>query len=180
MPPRVVAVCRSAGHGFSKPVVESIELRVGHGVVGDAHGGATVKHRSRVARDPSQPNLRQVHLLHEEMLAHLQSAGFALAPGVIGENVTTCGIDLLALPRGTRLALGPTAQVEVTGLRNPCHQLDGYQRGLMAALLDRDGDGRLIRKAGVMAVVVAGGVVRAGDRIDVQLPHAPHQVLEPV
>jgi MOSC domain-containing protein YiiM len=180
MPARVVAVCRSARHTFSKPVVESIELQVGHGVVGDAHGGATVKHRSRVARDPSQPNLRQVHLLHEEMLAHLRHAGFVLGPGVIGENVTTFGIDLLALPRGTRLALGPTARVEVTGLRNPCHQLDDYQRGLMAALLDRDPEGRLIRKAGVMAIVVASGVVRAGDRIDVHLPGTPLQALQPV
>ncbi len=180
MPPRVVAVCRSAGHGFSKPVVESIELQAGHGVAGDAHGGVTVKHRSRLARDPTQPNLRQVHLLHEEVLAHLQTLGFALAPGVIGENVTTCGINLLALPRGTRLALGPTARVEVTGLRNPCHQLDDYQRGLMAAFLDRDANGQLIRKAGVMAIVVAGGVVRAGDRIDVHLPGTSHQALQPV
>jgi MOSC domain-containing protein YiiM len=180
MPPRVVAVCRSSDHGFSKPVVESIELQAGHGVIGDAHGGATVKHRSRVARDPTQPNLRQVHLLHEEMLAHVQRIGFALAPGVIGENVTTCGIDLLALPRGTRLALGPTALVEVTGLRNPCLQLDQFQRGLMAALLDRDADGSLIRKAGVMAVVVASGVVRAGDRIDVHLRAGPPQALRPV
>jgi MOSC domain-containing protein YiiM len=144
MSARVVAVCRSAGHALSKAVVESIELQVGHGVVGDAHGGATVKHRSRVARDPTQPNLRQVHLLHEEMLAHLQRVGFPLAPGVIGENVTTCGIDLLALPRGTRLALGPDARVEITGLRNPCHQLDDHQRGLMAALLDRHADGQLL------------------------------------
>jgi MOSC domain-containing protein YiiM len=180
MPGRVVAVCRSSDHGFSKPVVESIELQAGHGVVGDAHGGATVKHRSRVARDPSQLNLRQVHLLHEEMLAQLMRAGFALAPGAIGENVTTRGIDLLALPRGTRLALGPAALVEVTGLRNPCHQLDGFQRGLMAALLDRAADGSLIRKAGVMGIVVTGGVVRAGDRIDVHLPGAPHQALQPV
>jgi MOSC domain-containing protein YiiM len=180
MPGRVVAVCRSSDHGFSKPVVESIELQAGHGVVGDAHRGTTVKHRSRVARDPTQPNLRQVHLLHEEMLAHLHDIGFALAPGVIGENVTTCGIDLLSLSRGTRLALGPTAVVEVTGLRNPCHQLDDYRRGLMSALLDRGADGQLIRKSGVMAVVVAGGIVRAGDPIDVQLPGGPPQALQPV
>ncbi|MDZ7653351.1 MAG: MOSC domain-containing protein [Burkholderiaceae bacterium] len=180
MPWRVVAVCRSSDHGFSKPAVDSIELQAGHGVVGDTHSGAAVKHRSRVARDPTQPNLRQVHLLHEEMLAHLQRAGFALAPGAIGENVTTRGIDLLALPRGTRLALRPAALVEVSGLRNPCHQLDGFQRGLMAALLERGADGRLIRKAGVMAVVVAGGVVRTGDRIDVGLPGAPHHALQPV
>lgn len=177
---RVTAVCRARGHRFSKRPELWIDLMAGLGVAGDAHAGATVKHRSRVARDPSQPNLRQVHLLHEELLDELNAAGFGLAAGVIGENVLTRGIDLLGLPRGTRLALGAEAVVEVTGLRNPCIQLDRYRAGLMAACLGRAADGRLLRKAGVMAVVVAGGAVRAGDAIGVIPPPLPHRALGPV
>lgn len=177
---RVVAVSSHAQHRFSKTVMPSIRLVAGLGVDGDAHQGVTVKHRSRVARDPTQPNLRQVHLLHQEILDELNARGFDLAPGAIGENVTTRGIDLLALPRGTRLALGERAVVEVTGLRNPCAQLDAYRPGLMAALLDRDAAGGLVRKAGVMAVVIEGGELRAGDRIAVQLPPGAHEALRPV
>jgi MOSC domain-containing protein YiiM len=176
----VVAVSRSATHSMTKGVVEAIRLLAGLGVEGDAHLGATVKHRSRVARDPTQPNLRQVHLIHAELFDELRRAGFALAPGEMGENVTTLGIDLLALPRGTRLRLGASATVEVTGLRNPCAQLDGLQPGLMAATLARDAQGKLLRKAGVMALVIAGGDVRAGDAIGVELPAPPHRALEPV
>ena len=139
-----------------------------------------MKHRSRVARDPTQPNLRQVHLLHEELFAELAAQGFALAPGRIGENVTTRGLDLLALPTGARLRLGATAVVEVTGLRNPCVQLDRLQQGLMAATLDRDASGGLIRKAGVMAVVRAGGEVRPGDPIRLILPEGESRPLAPV
>jgi MOSC domain-containing protein YiiM len=149
-------------------------------VEGDAHSGATVKHRSRVARDPSQPNLRQVHLIHAELHEALRAAGFAIAAGQMGENVTTRGVDLLALPTGARLHLGETAVVEVTGLRNPCVQLDGVQPGLMAAVLDRDANGNLIRKAGVMAIVLADGEVRPGDPIRVELPAEPHRPLAPV
>ena len=176
----VVAVAGAAGHGFSKAVVPQITLIAGLGVAGDAHAGETVRHRSRVARDPSQPNLRQVHLIPGELLDTLVAAGFGVFPGAIGENVLTRGIDLLGLPQGTRLRLGADAMIEVTGLRNPCAQLDGFQPGLMAAVLARAPTGALIRKAGVMAVVVAGGVVAAGDRIRVILPDLPHHGLEPV
>ncbi len=176
----VVAVSRCATHRFSKPTQLTIRLLEGLGVAGDAHLGVTVKHRSRVAKDPTQPNLRQVHLLHEELIAALREAGFDVAPGVMGENVTTRGIDLLGLARGTRLHLGATAVVEVTGLRNPCLQLDRYQPGLMAATLDRDAGGNLIRKAGIMGIVIASGDVRAGDPIGVEPPPGPHERLRPV
>ncbi|HEX8744367.1 MAG TPA: MOSC domain-containing protein [Thermoleophilaceae bacterium] len=175
----VTAVSRSGSHGPVKGNEESIVLVEGLGVEGDAHSGATVQHRSRVRRDPTQPNLRQVHLIHSELHDELRARGFAVGPGQMGENVTTRGIDLLGLPTGTRLELGASAVVEITGLRNPCKQLDGIQPGLMAATLDRAADGSLIRKAGIMAVVVAGGEVRAGDPIAVELP-AERRALEPV
>src|SRR5215211_7568665 len=176
----VTAVSRSGTHTVSKPSQESIQLLTGLGVAGDAHQGETVKHRSRVARDPTQPNLRQVHLIHAELHDELRDAGFAVSPGEMGENITTRGVDLLGLPVGTRLLLGDTATVEVTGLRNPCAQLDGIEPGLMAATLDHDEDGNLVRKAGVMGVVVSGGEVCPGDAIQVELPPAPHRPLEPV
>jgi MOSC domain-containing protein YiiM len=176
----VTAVSRSATHTMSKPNQESIQLMTGLGVASDAHQGETVKHRSRVARDPTVPNLRQVHLIHAELHDELREAGFAVSPGQMGENITTRGVDLLGLPVGTRLVLGNTATVEVTGLRNPCAQLDGIAPGLMAATLDRDVAGNLVRKAGVMGVVLNGGEVRPGDAITVELPPAPHQSLEPV
>jgi MOSC domain-containing protein YiiM len=176
----VTAVSRSDGHTFSKAAQPAVRLLAGLGVEGDAHSGATVKHRSRVARDPGQPNLRQVHLMHGELHDELRVAGFTVGPGDLGENVTTRGIDLLALPTGTRLRLGAAAVVELTGLRNPCIQLDRFQHGLTAAVLDRDGDGALIRKAGVMAVVVAGGEVRPDDPIAIELPAGPHRALQVV
>jgi MOSC domain-containing protein YiiM len=176
----VTAVSRSATHAMTKPNQECIRLLAGLGVEGDAHQGETVKHRSRVKRDPSQPNLRQVHLIHAELHHELRQSGFDVAPGQMGENVTTRGIDLLGLPAGTRLLLGDAATVEVTGLRNPCTQLDGIQPGLMVATLDRDEQGLLIRKAGVMAIVLTGGEVRPGDPIRVALPPEPHRPLEPV
>ena len=178
---RVEAVSRSAGHTFSKPTEPGIVLLEGLGVEGDAHAGVTVKHRSRVRRDPTQPNLRQVHLVHAELFDELRAAGYELAPGLIGENVTTRGVDLLGLPTGTRLRLGDDgAVVEVTGLRNPCVQLDEFRPGLMRAVLGRDADGGLVRRSGVMAVVVSGGAVRPGDAIAVDLPAGPHRRLEPV
>lgn len=177
---QVLAVARDDQHRFSKPTVDEIRLVEALGVAGDAHHGRTVQHRSRVRRDPSAPNLRQVHLIHAELFAELGTGGFTVAPGQLGENVTTTGLDLLGLPTGTRLCLGSEAVVEVTGLRNPCVQIDGLAPGLMAATLDRDAAGRLIRKAGLMAVVVHGGPVRAGDRIVVQLPPEPHVALQPV
>jgi MOSC domain-containing protein YiiM len=165
---------------MSKPNQERIQLLAGLGVADDAHQGETVKHRSRVARDPTLPNLRQVHLIHAELHDELEEAGFAVSPGQMGENVTTRGIDLLKLPTGTRLLLGATATVEVTGLRNPCAQLDGIAPGLMAATLDRDEHNGLVRKAGVMGVVINGGEVRPGDVIRIELPPTPHRPLEPV
>lgn len=176
----VVAVSRSAAHTFSKPVQERIQLLAGLGVEGDAHMGETVKHRSRAARDPDLPNLRQVHLIHAELHEELRAAGFEVSAGQMGENITTRGIDLLGLPAGARLHIGDTAVVEVTGLRNPCKQLDDFQQGLMAAVLDRDEQGQLIRKAGVMGIVVSGGEVKPGDPIVLELPPGPHQPLEVV
>jgi MOSC domain-containing protein YiiM len=173
-------VSRSGEYTFSKPNADSITLLAGLGVEGDAHQGVTVKHRSRVRQDPTQPNLRQVHLIHAELHDELRAAGFVVEPGQIGENVTTRGVDLLGLPTGTRLHLGPEAVVEVTGLRNPCLQLDKFQRGLQKAVLDRDEDGKLVRKSGIMSVVLTGGVVRPGDEIRIELPAEPHTALEPV
>jgi len=174
----VAAVSRSATHAFTKANQDVIRLSAGLGVEGDAHRGETVKHRSRVARDPNQPNLRQVHLIHAELLEELAGRGFAVSAGDMGENVTTRGFDLLALPVGARLRLGGEAVVELTGLRNPCAQLDRFQPGLMAAVLDRDARGNLVRKSGVMAIVLTGGEVRPGDAIGVELPPAPHQPLD--
>ncbi len=176
----VTAVARSTAHTFSKAGVDHLHLVAGLGVEGDAHMGRTVKHRSRVAVDPTQPNLRQVHLIHGELHDELAAAGFRVGPGDMGENVTTRGVDLLGLPTGARLLLGDTAIVEVTGLRNPCAQLDRFQAGLTAAVLGRDAEGRLVRKAGIMGVVVAGGLVRPGDAIHVTLPPGPHRRLERV
>lgn len=176
----VEAVSSNETHSLSKPNRERIRLLAGLGVEGDAHLGETVKHRSRVRKDPTQPNLRQVHLIHAELHDELRAAGFAVAAGAMGENVTTRGLDLLALPAGTRLRLGEVAVVEVTGLRNPCAQLEGLQPGLQAATLGRDDEGGLVRRAGVMGVVLAGGEVRPGDPIGVELPAGPHGPLEPV
>ena len=167
-------------HAFSKPEQHSIRLLTGLGVEGDAHRGKTVQHRSRVARDPNQPNLRQVHLIHAELHDELRAAGFAVSAGQLGENVTTRGVELLGLPTGTLLHLGDTAVVEVTGLRNPCVQIDHFRPGLMAAVLDRDEHGDLVRKTGVMGIVLAGGDVRPGDPVRVELPTGPHRPLVPV
>lgn len=176
----VTAVCSSDSHTMSKPMVEAIRLIAGLGVSGDAHAGVTVKHRSRVARDPTQPNLRQIHLIHAELHDELEDAGFPVLPGAMGENITTRGIDLLSLPTGTKLAIGQTAIVEITGLRNPCVQLNELQPGLMQAVLDKAADGKLIRKAGVMGVVLESGLVVAGDNIRCTLPDGDPQPLAPV
>ena len=176
----VTTVGSNPVHTIAKVSRDVIRLLAGLGVEGDAHAGVTVKHRSRVARDPTEPNLRQVHLMHAELHDELSAAGFEVRAGLLGENVTTRGLDLLGLPTGARLHLGADAVVEVTGLRNPCTQLDGIQPGLMAATLGRGDDGNLVRKAGVMAVVVASGDVRPGDPIRVELPPEPHRPLEPV
>lgn len=177
---KVIVVHSKAHHGFSKDQVAEIELIEGHGVQGDAHFGVTVKHRSRVARDPTQPNLRQVHLLQEELLSEVLKLGHVVACGQMGENITTQGIDLLGCSSGTQLRLGTAAVIEVTGLRNPCAQIEAFKPGLLAAVLDRRADGTLIRKAGVMAIVVKGGVVRAGDEIVVVHVPYPPIPLQPV
>jgi MOSC domain-containing protein YiiM len=173
----VTAVSRCATHTLAKPNEDRIRLLVGLGIEGDAHQGTTVKHRSRVRRDPTQPNLRQVHLIHAELHDELREAGFGVAPGQMGENVTTRGIDLLGLATGTRLHLGPSAVVEVTGLRNPCAQLDKIEPGLMAATLDRDAQGNLVRKAGIMGIVLAEGEIRPGDPIRIEPPPGPPRPL---
>lgn len=180
MPGIVTAVSLSPAHTFTKLNQGSIQLVAGLGVEGDTHLGTTVQHRSRVARDPHQPNLRQVHLIHAELHDELHAAGFSIAAGQMGENLTTRGIDLLGLPTGTRLHIGNIAVIEVTGLRNPCAQLDRLQPGLMAAVLDRDENNNLIRKAGIMGVILTGGKVCPGDQIDVELPPEPHRPLSPV
>ncbi|MFP8960872.1 MOSC domain-containing protein [Streptomyces nanhaiensis] len=176
----VVAVSSSGEHSFGKPNRESVTLLAGLGVEGDAHAGRTVKHRSRVAKDPTQPNLRQVHLIHEELFVEVGEAGFAVKPGELGENITTRGLDLLGLPTGTLLRIGAEAVVEVTGLRNPCFQIDGFRRGLLKQVVSRDEEGRVVRKAGIMGVVRTGGVVRPGDAVGVELPNGPRRPLEMV
>ncbi|MFS4093966.1 MOSC domain-containing protein [Streptomyces sp. AF1A] len=176
----VVAVSRHEVYSFTKPNRESIRLLAGLGVEGDVHAGVTVKHRSRVRQDPTQPNLRQVHLIHEELFEEVGEAGFRVGPGELGENITTRGIHLLGLPTGTLLRIGDEAVVEVTGLRNPCAQIDGFQHGLLKQVVARAEDGRLVRKAGIMGVVRTGGVVRPGDGIGVELPAGPHRSLDRV
>ena len=174
---RVVAVCVAKQHRFSKPPRLSIRLRQGLGVEGDAHLGVKVQHLSRVRKNPDEPNLRQVHLIHTELFDELRAKGFDIVPGDLGENVTTEGIDLLGLSAGTKLYLGDDAVIEITGLRNPCRQIDDFRKGLLAATLDRDADGNLVRKTGIMSIVLAGGDVRPGDSIRVEPPHGPHRPL---
>ena len=176
----VVAVSISPAHDFTKKPQPAIELIAGLGVAGDTHMGKTVQHRSRVAKKPDQPNLRQVHLIHQELLTELRAAGFDVYPGAMGENITTSGVGLLSLPTGTRIAIGAEAVIEITGLRNPCNKLNMYQDGLMDAVLDRTGEGDLVRKSGVMAVVTTGGRIYPGDQIRISLPDGPHLPLEPV
>ncbi len=180
MTPVVASVHRSATHSFSKPAASSLHLIAGLGIEGDAHAGATVQHRSRVARDATQPNLRQVHLIHGELYDQLNARGFIVSPGQMGENITTRGLDILALPANTRLHIGAEAVIEVTGLRNPCSQLDDFRPGLMQAVLARNADGNLVRLAGIMAVVLTGGEIRPGDGIAVALPAGPRRALEVV
>ncbi|MFD8686408.1 MOSC domain-containing protein [Streptomyces sp. NPDC059651] len=176
----VTVVSSNETYSFTKPNRDSVTLLAGLGVEGDVHAGVTVKHRSRVAQDPTRPNLRQVHLIHEELFADLREAGFEVAPGDLGENITTSGVDLLALPVGTLLHLGDEAVVEVTGLRNPCLQIDNFQGGLLKQVVGRDEAGNIVRKAGVMSVVIMGGEVRPGDPVKVELPAEPHRPLAQV
>lgn len=177
---KVEGVCISSSHSFSKQIQKSITLLEDLGVEGDAHLGKTVKHRSRIAVDPTQPNLRQVHLIHAELQDELIEKGFSVRIGVMGENIATRNIDLLGLPRGSRLSIGTNAVEEITGLRNPCKQLEDYQKGLLSAVLDKGDDGELTRKSGVMGIVVLGGDVQTGDEIKVSLPNKPYLKLERV
>ena len=176
----VVAVSKSPIHTMGKPNADSIKLLTGLGIEDDAHMGVTVKHRSRVAQDPTQPNLRQVHLIHSELHDELAAKGFHVSHGQMGENITTRGIDLLSLPKGTKLLIGEEAIIEISGLRNPCNQLESIQKGLMKAVLDYDEKGDLVRKAGIMGIVLRGGIVKKGDNIVIELPTEPHIKLERV
>lgn len=178
--PTVAAIHLSADHSFSKRTEAAIELVAGLGVAGDAHQGATVKHRSRVAADPTQPNLRQVHLIHGELFDRVAARGFDVAPGQLGENITTSGVDLLELPVGATLKVGSEALISLTGLRNPCKQIDAFSPGLLDEVRVRTEDGSLRLLAGVMAVVIFGGTVRPGDPIEVSLPPGQHRPLERV
>lgn len=180
MTPTIIGLASDDAHRFSKVARDSITLLAGLGVEGDAHAGRLVQHLSRMAKDPNTPNLRQIHLIHAELFEELAEKGFAVEPGQLGENITTRGIDLLGLARGTRLRLGQDALIEITGLRNPCKQIDGLAKGLMAATLDKAADGSLVRKCGVMAVVVSGGEVRLGDGIELESIPLVHAALEPV
>jgi MOSC domain-containing protein YiiM len=177
MPPSVISVSRSATYTFSKPTQPNIRLIADLGVEGDAHLGVTVKHRSRVRKDPTQPNLRQVHLIHSELIAELNATGFTIHPGQMGENITTANIDLLNLPTGTRLAIGPEAIIDVTGLRNPCQQLNDLQPGLMSACMTRTTEDKATARAGIMAIVLHGGLITPGDPIQITLPPKPHTPL---
>lgn len=174
----VIAVSCSAQHTFSKQNQSSIRLIAGIGVEGDAHAGKMVKHRYLARKDPTKPNLRQVHLIQAELLDELKAKGFSVGPGQLGENITTRGVDLLALPTGTKLHIGTEAVIELTALRNPCHQIDDFQEGMLEALLDTDEGGNVIRKAGVMGIVLEGGEIRPGDSILIELPPEPHKALE--
>jgi MOSC domain-containing protein YiiM len=176
----VVAVSKDGQHRFSKEPCEQVTLLENIGVQGDAHSGVTVQHLGRVAQDPSQPNLRQVHLLHSEFFDEAREEGYELAPGDLGENVLTQGLDLLGLGRDTLLHIGCQAVVRITGLRNPCAQIDSFRRGLLKVAVGRDDDGHVVRKAGIMGVVTTGGIIHPGDKIEVELPAPPHRALEAV
>lgn len=174
---KVIGVASDGEHRFSKPQRAAIRLIEGLGVEGDAHLGRTVQHLSRIRRDPTVPNLRQVHLIHAELHDEMRGEGFEVGPGDLGENITTRGIDLLTLPRDARLHIGAEAVVEVKGLRNPCYQIDDFRKGLLKVCIDKDADGNLIRKAGIMGVVLRGGDVKPGDAIRIELPDGPREKL---
>lgn len=175
---KVGALFSASAHSFSKKPHDSLTLIEGEGVEGDAHRGKTVQHLSRIKRDPTTPNVRQVHLIHSELFAELEAKGFYVQPGQLGENISTQGIDLLDLPRGTLLHIGDTV-LEVTGLRNPCKQIEAFEPGLLSAMLDKV-DGKIIRKTGIMSIVVTGGAINVGDEIKITLPQGPHEALEVV
>ncbi len=174
----VVAVSRDDAHRFSKAPAEVITLLAGLGVDGDCHASRTVQHLSRARVNPDQPNLRQVHLIHSELLDDLRARGFDVRPADLGENITTVGIDLLGLPRGARLRIGGSAEIEVTGLRNPCSQIEDFQRGLLKEVVHREADGSVVRRTGIMGIVISSGRIRPGDTISIELPDLPHEALD--
>jgi MOSC domain-containing protein YiiM len=178
----VIAVAAAATHQLSKPIVDEIRLVKDLGVEGDAHLGATTQHQMQARSDSTRPNLRQVHLLQSELFSELAQKGHVVGPATLGENITTAGVDLISLPRGTLLLLriGSDAVLQLTGLRNPCGQLDAFQPGLARAMLGKDEGGELIRKARVMSVVISGGTIRTGDEIAIELPLQPFEKLCPV
>ena len=178
MNPVVIAVSLSETHTFIKPNQPAIRLIEGFGVEGDAHAGKTVKHRFLVKKDATKPNIRQIHLIHAELLDKLEEKGFTVHPGQLGENITTRGVDLLGLPTDTILKIGKTAVVKITALRNPCKQIDEFQKGLLKEVLYKDEDGNLVRATGVMGIILKGGTVQPGDSIVTELPPEPHQILE--
>ena len=180
MSPKVYALSKSEEYSFSKKNYDHLELIENYGVKGDIHAGKTVKHRSRVRKDPSQPNLRQVHLIHKELFDELNSKGYDVQPGNIGENICTVGIDLLNLPEGTILKIGNDAEIKITGLRNPCHQLNDFQAGLMNELVSKDSAGNIIRRSGIMSVVIKSGIIKTHDPIEIKWPAQPHKKLEKV
>ena len=175
---KVFSVSKKSTHEFSKEIQEKIKLITMHGVDGDAHAGKYVKHRSRVKKDPNQLNIRQVHLMTSELLEEFQVAGHHIKPGDLGENITTVGIDLINLPKGTILKIGLEAEVEITGLREPCKQIEDFQDGLLKKVISKNNSGKLDVKSGVMSIVTQGGTVRPGDKIKVIYPNQPHIKLE--
>ena len=175
---KVVAVSRSEKHTFSKKNIESINLIYDFGVEGDAHAGKTIKHIFLARKDPGRKNIRQVHLIQMELIRQLKSKGFSVNPGQLGENITTQGIDLLSLPTGCKLHIGEEAVIELTALRSPCVQIDNFQKGILKEVIDRDDQGKMIRKIGVMGIVTAGGTVKPSEIITIEMPDLPHRKLE--
>lgn len=174
----VFAVSKKESHEFSKEIQEKINLITMHGVEGDAHAGKYVKHRFRVKKDPNQLNFRQVHLMTSELLEELRGAGHHVKPGELGENITTVGIDLTNLPKGTILKIGSEAEVEITGLREPCKQIEDFQDGLLKKVISKNKSGKFDVKTGVMSIVTRGGTVRPKDKIQVIYPNQPHAELK--
>jgi len=170
----------SEQHTFSKNVLDEVEVIAGIGIKGDAHAGKTVKHRSRVAKDPTQPNLRQIHLIHLELLSELAAKGYHVKPGDLGENITTQGISLLDLPKDTILTIGKSVEVQITGLRNPCHQIDKFQKGLLKEVVGKNDAGEIVRMAGIMGIVLKGGIIKVNDAIHITYPNLPFERLERV
>jgi len=177
---KIIALSKNPIHNVSKQNHNELILLEGLGVEGDVHMGKTAKHRSRVAKNPLQPNLRQIHLIESELYEELKLKGFDIQPGQMGENITTSDLDLLKLPENTILKIGAQAEVLITGLRNPCNQLNGIQDGLMQAVIEKDSSGNLIRKAGIMGIVTKGGKVTLNDNIEVKFPSKPFVRLEKI